>query len=149
MTFWREKTGECAACLKSSVRIFVEKIYKMGCLEGSGVPVLCIGLWFLKVNVSLVSPGSGGGQPSNQIEASTFCIVIIRCTENFWSPCISLYPIIVRLLVSVSYPNVICFYTKLGRDWLVTCASYVVVTPDPERRRHQSVFRVQALSSAK
>jgi hypothetical protein len=33
----------CAACLKNSVRIFVEKIYKMGCLEGSGVPVLCIG----------------------------------------------------------------------------------------------------------
>jgi hypothetical protein len=33
----------CAACLKNSVRIFVEKIYKMGCLEGSGVPVLYIG----------------------------------------------------------------------------------------------------------
>ena len=29
--------------LKYSVRIFVEKIYKMGCLEGSGVPVLYIG----------------------------------------------------------------------------------------------------------
>jgi hypothetical protein len=28
---------------KNSVRIFVEKIYKMGCLEGSGVPVLYIG----------------------------------------------------------------------------------------------------------
>jgi hypothetical protein len=28
---------------KKSVRIFVEKIYKMGCLEGSGVPVLYIG----------------------------------------------------------------------------------------------------------
>jgi hypothetical protein len=27
---------------KNSVRIFVEKIYKMGCLEGSGVPVLYI-----------------------------------------------------------------------------------------------------------
>jgi hypothetical protein len=27
-------------CLKNSVRIFVEKMYKMGCLEGSGVPVL-------------------------------------------------------------------------------------------------------------
>jgi hypothetical protein len=34
---------ECAARLKSSVRIFVEKIHKMGCLEGSGVPVLYIG----------------------------------------------------------------------------------------------------------
>jgi hypothetical protein len=32
-----------ATCLKNSVRIFVEKIYKMGCLEGSGVPVLYIG----------------------------------------------------------------------------------------------------------
>jgi hypothetical protein len=30
----------CAACLKNSVRMFVEKIYKMGYLEGSGVPVL-------------------------------------------------------------------------------------------------------------
>jgi hypothetical protein len=29
--------------LKNSVWIFVETIYKMGCLEGSGVPVLCIG----------------------------------------------------------------------------------------------------------
>jgi hypothetical protein len=33
----------CAARLKNSVRIFVEKIYKMGCFEGSGVPVLYIG----------------------------------------------------------------------------------------------------------
>jgi hypothetical protein len=33
----------CAACLKTSVRVFVEKIYKMGFLEGSGVPVLYIG----------------------------------------------------------------------------------------------------------
>jgi hypothetical protein len=33
----------CAACLKKSLRIFVEKIYKMGFLEGSGVPVLYIG----------------------------------------------------------------------------------------------------------
>jgi hypothetical protein len=39
----KRKDGECAACLKNSVRIFVEKIYKMGCLEGSGVPVLYIG----------------------------------------------------------------------------------------------------------
>jgi hypothetical protein len=34
------KNGECAACLKNSVRIFIEKIYKMGCLEGSRVPIL-------------------------------------------------------------------------------------------------------------
>jgi hypothetical protein len=33
----------CAACLKNSACIFVEKIYKMGFLEGSGVPVLYIG----------------------------------------------------------------------------------------------------------
>jgi hypothetical protein len=39
----REKKGECAACLKNSVGIFVEKIYKMGCLEGSGVPALYTG----------------------------------------------------------------------------------------------------------
>jgi len=39
----KRKNGEGAACLKSSVRIFVEKIYKMGCLEGSGVPILYIG----------------------------------------------------------------------------------------------------------
>jgi hypothetical protein len=29
--------------LKKSVRIFVEKIYKMWCLEGSGLSVLYIG----------------------------------------------------------------------------------------------------------
>jgi hypothetical protein len=33
---------ECAACLKNSVCIFIEKIHKMGCLEGSGMPVLYI-----------------------------------------------------------------------------------------------------------
>jgi hypothetical protein len=33
----------CAACLKNSVRIFVEKISKMVFLEGSVVPVLYIG----------------------------------------------------------------------------------------------------------
>jgi hypothetical protein len=38
-----EKNGECAACLKNFVRKFVEKIYKMGFLEGKGVPVLYIG----------------------------------------------------------------------------------------------------------
>jgi hypothetical protein len=40
--FEEEKT-ECAACLQNSVRIFVEKIYKIGRLEGSGVLVLYIG----------------------------------------------------------------------------------------------------------
>jgi hypothetical protein len=39
----KEKNGEFAAFLKNSVHIFVEKIYKMGCLEGSDVPVLYIG----------------------------------------------------------------------------------------------------------
>jgi hypothetical protein len=39
----RIKPGECAACFKNLRHIFVEKIYKMGCLEGSGVPVLYIG----------------------------------------------------------------------------------------------------------
>jgi hypothetical protein len=33
----------CAACLKNSVRMLVEKIYKVGCLEDSGVRVLYIG----------------------------------------------------------------------------------------------------------
>jgi hypothetical protein len=41
--FEEKKNGECAACLKNSVRIFVEIIYKMGVLEGGGVPVLYIG----------------------------------------------------------------------------------------------------------
>jgi hypothetical protein len=40
----KRKKEECAACLKHFVRKFVEKIYKMGFLEGSGVPVLYIGL---------------------------------------------------------------------------------------------------------
>jgi hypothetical protein len=40
---FEEKNSVCAACLKNSGFIFVEKIYKMGCLEGSGVPVLYIG----------------------------------------------------------------------------------------------------------
>jgi hypothetical protein len=39
----KRKNGECAACLQNFVRKFVEKIYKMGFLEGSGVPVLYIG----------------------------------------------------------------------------------------------------------
>jgi hypothetical protein len=34
---------ESAAYLRNSVCIIVEKIYKMGCLEGSAVPILYIG----------------------------------------------------------------------------------------------------------
>ena len=34
--FWREKTGEYRACLKFSVPVFVEQIYKMQRLEVSG-----------------------------------------------------------------------------------------------------------------
>ena len=45
---FEEKSGECAACLKYSVLIFVEKIYKMQYLEGSGTPVLYIGRTVLK-----------------------------------------------------------------------------------------------------
>jgi hypothetical protein len=41
--FEEKKNGECAACLKNFVRKFVEKIYKMVFLVGSGVPVLYIG----------------------------------------------------------------------------------------------------------
>ena len=44
----KRKNGECAACLKYSVLIFVEKIYKMQHLEGSGTPVLYIGRTVLK-----------------------------------------------------------------------------------------------------
>jgi len=46
---FEEKNGECAACLKYSVCIFVEKnIYKMQHLVGSGTPVLYIGRTVLK-----------------------------------------------------------------------------------------------------
>jgi hypothetical protein len=41
--FLRGKNVESVACLKNSVRVFVGKINKMGCLDGSGVPVLYIG----------------------------------------------------------------------------------------------------------
>jgi hypothetical protein len=41
--------GVCAACLKNFVRKFVEKIYKMGCLGGSRVPVLYVGRTVPKV----------------------------------------------------------------------------------------------------
>jgi hypothetical protein len=41
---FEEKNGECAAGLKFSVLIFVEKyIYKIQHLEGSGTPVIYIG----------------------------------------------------------------------------------------------------------
>ena len=47
--YFEEKNGECAACLKYSVFIFVEKnIYKMQHLEGSSTPVLYIGRTVLK-----------------------------------------------------------------------------------------------------
>jgi hypothetical protein len=46
---FEEKNGECAACLKYSVFIVVEKnIYKMQYLEGSSMPVLFIGHTVLK-----------------------------------------------------------------------------------------------------
>jgi hypothetical protein len=43
-----EKNGERASCLKYSLLIFVEKIYKMQHWEGSGTPVLYIGRTVLK-----------------------------------------------------------------------------------------------------
>jgi hypothetical protein len=44
-----QRKTECAACLKYSILIFVEKnIYKMQHLEGSGTPVLYIGRTVLK-----------------------------------------------------------------------------------------------------
>jgi hypothetical protein len=45
---FEEKNGECAACLKYSVLIFVEKIYEMQHLKGSDTPVLYIGRTVLK-----------------------------------------------------------------------------------------------------
>jgi protein-disulfide isomerase len=45
---FEEKNGECAACLKYSVLIVVEKIYKMQHLVVSGTPVLYIGRKVLK-----------------------------------------------------------------------------------------------------
>jgi hypothetical protein len=41
--FEEKKKNRVCSLFKNSVRIFVEKIYKMGCLEGSGVPLLHIG----------------------------------------------------------------------------------------------------------
>jgi len=46
--YFEEKNGECAACLKYSVLIDVEKIYKMQLLEGSKTPVLYKGHTVLK-----------------------------------------------------------------------------------------------------
>jgi hypothetical protein len=52
---FEEKNGEFAACLKYSVLIFVEKIYKMQHLEGSGTPVLRVyDAWFLKFKVYII-----------------------------------------------------------------------------------------------
>ena len=45
---FEDKNGECATCLKYSVLIVVEKIYKMQHLEGSGKPLLYIGRMVLK-----------------------------------------------------------------------------------------------------
>jgi len=45
---FEEKNGECAARLKYSVRIFIEKIYIMQRLECSSTPVLYIGRKVLK-----------------------------------------------------------------------------------------------------
>ena len=47
---FEEKKGECAACLKYSVLIFVEKNkYKKEHLKGSGTPVLYIGRTVLNI----------------------------------------------------------------------------------------------------
>jgi hypothetical protein len=45
---FEEKNGECAACLKYLVLLFVEKLYKMQHLEGSGRLVLYRGRTVLK-----------------------------------------------------------------------------------------------------
>jgi hypothetical protein len=47
-TAFEEKNGQCAAFLKYSVLIIVEKIYKIQHLESSGTTVLYIGRTFLK-----------------------------------------------------------------------------------------------------
>ena len=46
--YFKEKNGEFAVCLKYSVLTFVEKIYKMQHLEGSGTSVLYMGRTVLK-----------------------------------------------------------------------------------------------------
>jgi len=46
---FEEKNGECAACLRYPVLIFVEKnIYKKQHQDGSGTPVLYVGRAVLK-----------------------------------------------------------------------------------------------------
>jgi len=45
---FKEKNGGCAACLRYSVLIFVEKLYKMQHLEGIGTSVLYIGSTVIK-----------------------------------------------------------------------------------------------------
>jgi hypothetical protein len=54
--FWREKNGECAACLKYSARIFADQIYKMQRLEVS-VAVrhiyMALGVKGLRIKINL------------------------------------------------------------------------------------------------
>jgi hypothetical protein len=60
----KRKHGECATCLKNFVHKFVEKIYKMGLLEGGGVPVLYIGgtvPYGYAVTYPVFFLGGGGG----------------------------------------------------------------------------------------
>ena len=52
---FEEKNGQCAAHLKYSVLIVVEKKYKMQHLEGSGMPILYIGRKVLKRLIMLIS----------------------------------------------------------------------------------------------
>jgi hypothetical protein len=54
MAFLREKYGECAACLKNSVRTFVEKIYKMECLEDNWYTSYPLAVSLLKDKINLV-----------------------------------------------------------------------------------------------
>jgi hypothetical protein len=65
---FEEKNGECAACLKYSVLVFVKKIYKMQHLEGSGAPVLYIGRKVLKGFFSS--------------SAHVFCDITSNCTST-------------------------------------------------------------------
>jgi len=53
-----EKNGECAACLKYSVLIFVEKIYKMQYLEGftTDRSPHCYSSWRLHAIITILQP---------------------------------------------------------------------------------------------
>jgi hypothetical protein len=84
----KRKNGECAACLKYSVFIFVEKIYKMQHLEGSGTPVLYIyDARFLKVKVW----------------HHRHVRVDIDQNVKFYRP-LFLFPMFVRLTLSLRHP---------------------------------------------